>query len=96
MGVQAGTPVALSAAATDTRFNQSNGTEATQAIAGAEFTIDVPPWQAGATAVPLGAADGAFNASTEALAARSTPPASRRAATSSTPVPATPRAPGAR
>ena len=66
-GVVAGTPVALSASSTDTRFNNSNGTEPTQAIAAAEAYVDVPPWQAGAVAIPLAAADGAFNSSTEAL-----------------------------
>ena len=64
-GVQAGVNVALAASVTDTRFNNSNGTEPTQAIAGAEFYVDVPPWQAGAAAVALGASDGLFNATTE-------------------------------
>lgn len=67
VGVAAGMPVTLGASATDTRFNQSNGTEATQAIAAAEYTIDTPPWDAAAAPQPLAAADGSFNASTEAL-----------------------------
>ena len=67
-GVLAGTAVTLAASATDTRFNNSNGTEATQAIAGAEYTVDVPPWDAAATPVALGASDGGFNASTEGVA----------------------------
>ena len=66
-GVLAGTVVGLTASATDTRFNNSNGTEPTQAIAGAEYTIDVPPWDAAATPVALGASDGAFNAATEGV-----------------------------
>ena len=66
-GVLAGTTVALTAAATDTRFNNSNGVEATQAIAAAEVTIDTPPWEPAATPVALAAADGVFNSSTEAL-----------------------------
>jgi hypothetical protein len=66
--VSAGTSLALSASASDTRFNQSNGTEATQAISAAEYYIDVPPWSAGALARPLNPADGAFNSSTESLA----------------------------
>ena len=66
-GVTAGTPVGLSASATDTRFNNSNGVEASQAISAAEYTLDVPPWAAGAMPVALVAADGAFNSSTEAL-----------------------------
>ena len=66
-GVTAGSLVALSASATDTRFNQTNGAEATQAIAAAEYTVDVPPWQAGAAATAMTATDGSFNSSTEAL-----------------------------
>ena len=66
-GVLAGTALALSASATDTRFNNSNGTEPTQAIAGAEYTVDVPPWDAAAAPVALAASDGAFNAATEGL-----------------------------
>lgn len=63
-----GEQLALTATATDTRFNQSNGVEPTQAIAAAEYTIDVPPWDAAAQPRPLAAADGSFNSSTEALA----------------------------
>ena len=66
-GVAAGTPVVLSAAVTDTRFNQSNGSEPVQAITGASAWIDVPPWSAGAVAIPLNAADGSFSSSTEAV-----------------------------
>jgi carboxypeptidase T len=64
--VPAGTAATLTASATDTRFNNSNGAEATQAIAGAEYYIDTPPW-AGGTARPMGASDGAFNATTEGV-----------------------------
>ena len=67
-GVAAGTVVSLTGSATDTRFNNSNGVEPTQAISAAQYTIDVPPWQAGAAPLPLAAADGAFNSATEALA----------------------------
>ena len=66
-GVPAGMPVTLTASATDTRFNNSNGAEPTQSIAAAEYTIDVPPWQPGAVAVPLQASDGSFDTSTEGL-----------------------------
>ncbi len=68
-GVAAGTAVTLSASATDTRFNQSNGVEPTQAIAAAEYTIDTPPWDAAALPQPLAATDGSFDSSTEALSA---------------------------
>jgi len=67
-GVAAGTAVALSASATDARFNQTNGTEATQAVSAAEYTIDTPPWDAAAVPRALQAADGSFNSATEALA----------------------------
>jgi hypothetical protein len=67
-GVVAGTPVHLSASVTDTRFNNSNGTEPVQAIVAAEAYVDVPPWSAGATPLPLAAADGVFNATTEGVA----------------------------
>jgi hypothetical protein len=66
-GVAAGTVVQLSASANDTRFNNTNGVEPTQSITAAEATIGTPPWATGAVPVPLQAADGSFNASTEAL-----------------------------
>jgi carboxypeptidase T len=64
-GVRAGTQVTLQAAVTDSRFNNSEGTEPTQAIAAAEFYIDTPPWVAGATPVAMTAIDGSFNAVSE-------------------------------
>ncbi len=64
--VPAGTAVTLTGSATDSRFNNSNGAEATQNVAAAEYYIDTPPW-AGGTARTLAAADGAFNATTEGL-----------------------------
>ncbi len=66
-GVPAGTVVQLTASATDTRFNNTNGTEGVQAITAAEATIGTPPWQAGAIPVPLQAADGSFTGTSEAL-----------------------------
>ena len=66
-GVQIGTSVTLTGTATDTRYSNLNGTEATQNIAGAEYYIDTPPWVAGAVPVVLTATDGAFNAKTEAI-----------------------------
>lgn len=65
--VTAGTSLALSSSATDTRFSTRNGTETTQAIAAAEYYIDVPPWKAGAVANALVASDGAFSSTTEAI-----------------------------
>ena len=63
-GVPAGTAVNLTASIDDGRFNNSNGTEPTQAIAAAEYYLDTPPWNGG-TAVPLSASDGSFNSSVE-------------------------------
>ncbi len=65
--VTAGTPVTLDARVDDTRYNQSNGTEPTQAVAAAEAYVDVPPWQGGAQALALTAVDGSFNSSVEAV-----------------------------
>jgi carboxypeptidase T len=66
-GVQVGTNVTLTGTATDTRYSNLNGTQATQNIAGAEYYIDTPPWVAGAVPTVLAATDGAFNAKTEAI-----------------------------
>jgi carboxypeptidase T len=63
--VPTGTKVKLTAATTDLRFNNSNGTAPTQNIAQAEFYIDTPPWNAGAAANALAAADGSFDTKTE-------------------------------
>lgn len=63
--VAPGATATLTAQVTDTRFNQSNGAEPIQAIAGADAYIGTPPWAPGATAIPLAAADGSFNTSTE-------------------------------
>jgi carboxypeptidase T len=65
--VRGGRPVLLTGSATDIRFNNSNGTEPTQAIAQAEAYIDTPPWRAGAAARALRPADGAFDGKTEGL-----------------------------
>ncbi|WIW00012.1 M14 family zinc carboxypeptidase [Kinneretia aquatilis] len=68
-GVPAGTQVALSATVDDSRYNNSNGAEPTQAVAAAEAYIDTPPWVAGATPRALQASDGSFNSSSEAVRA---------------------------
>lgn len=67
--VEAGTPVILSASIDDTRYNNSNGTEATQNIAAAECYVDAPPWVAGAVALTMSAADGSYDAKSEAVTA---------------------------
>jgi hypothetical protein len=67
--VAPGTPVGLSAALTGARFSQLNGAEPVLAVASAQVFIDTPPWAAGATPVPLVAADGAFDSPTETAVA---------------------------
>ena len=68
-GVSAGTSLRLTATLDDTRFNNTQGTEPTQSIAGAEYTIDVPPWAADAAAHAMSAADGVFDSTVEAVTA---------------------------
>jgi predicted transcriptional regulator len=63
--VSAGTPVTLTAIADDTRYQNSNGEEPSQAIAAAEYYVDVPPWNAGAVAAGMDASDGGFDAAVE-------------------------------
>ncbi|PCJ54745.1 MAG: hypothetical protein COA73_14010 [Candidatus Hydrogenedentota bacterium] len=53
--------------ADDTLFENSNGAEPVQNITAAECYIDIPPWEAGAVAIPLTASDGSFNASQEGI-----------------------------
>lgn len=63
--VAEGDPIRLSASLHSGRFNQSNGTQATYPIASAAAYVGTPPWASGAAAIPLAAADGAFNATQE-------------------------------
>ena len=67
--VSAGTPVTITAVIDDTRFNQTNGTEAAQNIASAKVYIDTPPWAAGATGTAMSASDGSFNSTRETVTA---------------------------
>lgn len=60
-----GVPLTLTAQLNDTRYNNSQGTEPTQPIAAAEYYIDIPPWQNGAVAQAMTAADGNFNSTIE-------------------------------
>ncbi len=65
--VAAGQPVTLTATADDTRYDSNGcGTEPTQGVASASYTIDVPPWDAG-SGTPLAATDGSFSSGVEAL-----------------------------
>ncbi|WP_369958374.1 M14 family zinc carboxypeptidase [Pseudomonas benzenivorans] len=64
-GVPAGTAVTVSGSASDARFNNSNGSESTQAISAVEVYVDKAPWESGATPAALQASDGSFNSATE-------------------------------
>jgi PKD repeat protein len=68
-GVTPGEGVTLSATLDDTRYDNQNGTEPTQNIAAARYTVDVPPWDPAAIVHAMDAADGAFDATTEAVRA---------------------------
>jgi carboxypeptidase T len=67
--VAAGGSVNITATVDDTRFNQSNGTEATQNINAANVYIDTLPWATGAVAIAMSASDGSFNAASESVRA---------------------------
>ncbi len=70
VGAAPGQPVQLTATLNDTRYNNQNGAEPTQAIAAAEYYVDTPPW---ATSIPISypmtAADGAFDGTVEGVEA---------------------------
>ena len=57
----------LSLQATDRRFNQLNGIEASQPIQGVALYIDQFPFDTGATPIQLSAKDGQFDSSAEAI-----------------------------
>jgi carboxypeptidase T len=68
--VAAGTSVTLTATANDTRYDSGGyGTEPTQNIAAARYSVGAPSWAPGVTLIPMAAADGAFNATTEGVRA---------------------------
>ena len=65
--VAAGTPVALNAVADDTRYDNDEGTEPTQAVTAAQVYVDTPPWEDGATATALAPGDGVFDGTIETI-----------------------------
>ncbi|ATB27668.1 M14 family metallopeptidase [Melittangium boletus] len=67
--VTKGTPVTLTAQANDTRYGTNGGTEASQAIAGARYSIDAPSWVSGTPTYAMSAVDGGFNSTAEAVQA---------------------------
>jgi carboxypeptidase T len=70
-GVSPGTPVTLTAAINDTRYNNNNGTEPSQNIAAAEYYVDVPPWvtDPAPNAILMSPSDGTFDSTVEAVEA---------------------------
>jgi hypothetical protein len=66
-GVSPGQLVDFTATVDDTRFNNSNGAEATQNIVSAEATIDIPPWITTTSPItyPLAAVDTLFDETVE-------------------------------
>ncbi|HKQ60815.1 MAG TPA: M14 family zinc carboxypeptidase [Candidatus Polarisedimenticolaceae bacterium] len=67
--VDPGGAASLTATIDDTRFNQTNGAEPTQTVQVAEYTVDLPPWDAGAIHVAMTAAEGAFDEGSETASA---------------------------
>lgn len=63
--VERGQAFAASAWFDDTRYNQSNGAEAVQAVTSGAAYLDAAPWASGAAPLAMRAVDGAFNTSRE-------------------------------
>ncbi len=63
--VPAGTQVKISTRVTDRRYRNSNGTEPTQLIAAAEYTVDKLPWSEGAQPIALQSTDGTLDSESE-------------------------------
>ena len=68
-GVPPGTVLQLSASIDDTRYNNSNGVEASQNITAAQFYVDFPPGGRQASPRPMQAVDGAFDSKQEVVRA---------------------------
>lgn len=68
--VPAGAVVTLTASVDDTRYYSNGwGTEPTQAIAAARYTVDRPSWASGVTTFSMSPSDGAFNTTIEGVTA---------------------------
>jgi|GEM_PF-468180 len=68
-GTLQGSAVEVSAIIDDTRYHRSRSVEPVQSIVAAEYYINVPPWIETATAYPMAAADGSFDAPVETVTA---------------------------
>ncbi|MBU8976797.1 hypothetical protein JI752_011650 [Lysobacter sp. MMG2] len=67
--VRAGQPVIVTAVLDDSRYKQSNGTEAVHTVTAASAYLNQRPWSAGAVRIAMQAGDGAFDASRETVRA---------------------------
>lgn len=68
--VPAGDPINLTAKADDTRyFSNGWGSEPTQVINEARYSIDLPSWVAGSVTYQMAASDGSFNSTVENIMA---------------------------
>ncbi len=61
--------VLLTATVDDTRYSTRLGTEPSQTIAGADYFVDVAPWEAGAVPLAMVASDGTFEQTAEGVEA---------------------------
>ncbi len=68
ISVPAGTVVTLTSQVNDTRYRSGTG-EPTQAIAAAEYAVDIPYWETSYSPTAFSPADGSFNSSTENVTA---------------------------
>ena len=68
-GVVPGDSITLTALLDDARYYDTVGAEPSQAIAAAEYTVDAPPWEAGATSHAMAVQDGGFDETSEAVQA---------------------------
>ena len=65
--VAAGTVITITGIATDTHFNNSNGSESTQNIASVTMFVDELPWDNTSTPIMMTASDGSFNSNSESF-----------------------------
>lgn len=65
-----GIAVKLTTKVTDTLYRNSNGTEPSQVIAGAEYTVDQVPWSTSAQPIALQSSDGSLDSSSEPMEAQ--------------------------
>jgi hypothetical protein len=67
--IASGEPITLTATADDTRYFTTHrwGSEPTQPITAARYSLDTPSWISGTVLLPLKAGDGAFDSSVETV-----------------------------